>query len=74
MVFGIKENLHNKYLRRVTIKTAEDLNDITLEQSGSRNAKSEDIQALNKFLFCDLIILKRVPATSTFTDLISKYY
>ena len=44
-----------------------------MEQCGLRKEKAADIYALNIRLFYDPTRLKRVPATITFTDLVSNY-
>ena len=54
-------------------RKSEELDALAPEQYGSRKVKSTDIQALNTCLFYYLIRLKRVLATSTFTDLIYNY-
>ena len=55
------------------MKTAKDLDVLAPEQYGSRKAKAIDIQALNTRLFYDITSLKKIPATSSFADLVSKY-
>ena len=49
------------------------LNKGILEQYRIIKEKATDIHALNIRLFYDLTRLKRVPATITFTDIVSKY-
>ena len=44
-----------------------------MEQCGISKEKAEDIDALNIWLFYEPTRLKRVPATITFTDLVSNY-
>ena len=65
------ENLHNKHLGNLTMRKSEELDTLDPEQYGSRKEKAMYIQALNTRLFYDLIITKRVPATSTFSDIVS---
>lgn len=71
LLFDIEANLHNKVLGRYTMRNAEAINGLAPEQYGSRSFKAADIQALNTRLFYDLVRLKRIPATSTFVDLVS---
>ena len=74
LLIDIESNIHNKHLKKLTIKTAEELNDLTPEQYGSRMAKAVDIQALNTRLFYDLTKIERIPATGTLANLVSNYY
>eukprot|EP00957_Ditylum_brightwellii_P038338 2898307-Ditylum_brightwellii.AAC.1 len=53
------------------MRRAEACDSIAPEQFGSRRQKSADLQALNTRLYYDCILLKRVPATSVFIDLMS---
>ena len=52
---------------------AEELGALSPKQHVSRKPKSEDIQDLNTRLFYNIKILKRVPGTNTFADLVSNY-
>lgn len=65
--------MHNKKLGRDMMRRAELNGGLAIEQYGSRTAKAADIQALNTRLFYDLVRLKKIPATSEFTDLVSNY-
>ena len=73
LLFDSEANIHNNNLGKLTMKTAKYLEALAPEQYGIRKAKAVDIQALNTRLFYDITILKRIPATSTFTDLVSIY-
>eukprot|EP00957_Ditylum_brightwellii_P191519 14580899-Ditylum_brightwellii.AAC.1 len=55
------------------MEQAEKLNAIAPEQFRSRKRLSADLQVLNTWLFYDYVLLERVPATSTFIDLVSNY-
>jgi hypothetical protein len=55
------------------MKRAESCGGIAPEQYGSRRQKSADLQALNTRLYYDHILLRRIPATSVFIDLVSNY-
>eukprot|EP00957_Ditylum_brightwellii_P117234 8941121-Ditylum_brightwellii.AAC.1 len=73
LLIDIEANMHNKRLGKEAMERAEKLNTIAPEQFGSRKKLSADLQALNTRLFYDYIFLERVPATSTFIDLVSNY-
>ena len=60
-------------MEKMTMKMAEQLNNLVPEQYGSTKVNAAEIQARNTRLFYDLTRLKQVPATSTFADLVSKY-
>eukprot|EP00957_Ditylum_brightwellii_P188310 14336370-Ditylum_brightwellii.AAC.1 len=46
---------------------------ITQEKFGGRVRHSAEVQTLNVCLFSDQVKLDKVPATSTFVDLVSNY-
>ena len=73
LLFYIEANLQNKHIGRHSIKDYEELEGLSPEQYGIRSSKAEDFQALNKRLLYNLIRLKRIPATSVFTYLVSNY-
>lgn len=72
-LFDIEGNMHNKRLGRHSMELAEACNGVAPEQYGSRKCFAADIQALNTRLFYDLVKLDKLPATSTFIDLVSNY-
>ena len=55
------------------MKQAEYLEGIAHEQYGVQKAKATDVQALNTFLFYELVRQKKFTSTSVFTDIISNY-
>ena len=55
------------------MRKPENINALAPEKYRSKKSKAADIQALNTHLFYGIIILKRVPYTWTFTDIISNY-
>eukprot|EP00957_Ditylum_brightwellii_P084152 6397117-Ditylum_brightwellii.AAC.1 len=65
--------MHNKRLGRESMKRTEACEGIAPKQFGSRKQKFADLQALNTRLYYDQFLLKRVPATSVFIDLVSSY-
>ena len=55
------------------MRKSEELRALYPKQYTIRKRKASDINALNTQLFYNIIRLKRVPATSTFADLVSNY-
>ena len=66
LIFDIEANLQNNNIGKLTIKTAEYLDALALEQCRKIKYKATDIQALNTFLFYDLARLKRITSTNLF--------
>ena len=73
LLFYIEANLHNNHLGRKSTHLEESTGTLAPEQYGSRKAKEADAQDLNTRLLYDPTRLKRVSATSVFSDLVSNY-